>query len=102
MTITTEKNLRRKYFSSGSTVMKSKLTLKHGFHTNKRLFELCGTENDFTKYFAKCPNLFKYFVSDITATAPNDTLLYYKNVVHNFSEILFWYQSKSNIKCLNG
>ena len=100
MTITKEKNLRRKYFSSGSTVMKSKLTLKHGFHT--RLFELCGTENDFTKYFAKCPNLFKYFVSDITVIAPNDTLLYYKTVVHNFSEILFWYQSKSNIKCLNG
>ena len=72
------------------------------FHTNKRLFKLFRIEMDFAKYFAKCPNLFKYFVSDITATAPNDTLLYYKNVVHNFSEILFWYQSKSNIKCLNG
>ena len=89
MTITKEKNLRRKYFSSGSTVMKSKLTLKPGFHTNKRLFELYGIENDFTKYFAKCPNP----NSDITAIAPNDTLLYYKNVVHTFSEILF---------CLNG
>ena len=35
-------------------------------------------ENDFAKYFAKCRNLFKCFVSDTMIIFRNDTLPYYK------------------------
>ena len=37
----------------------------------KNLFELFCIETDFAKYFAKCRNLFKYFVSHITVTPRN-------------------------------
>ena len=35
-------------------------------------------ENDFAKYFAKCRNLFKYFVSRTMIIFRNDTFPYYK------------------------
>ena len=35
-------------------------------------------ENDFAKYFAKCRNLFKYFVSHTVIIFRNHTFPYYK------------------------
>ena len=35
-------------------------------------------ENDFAKYFAKCPDLFKYFVPHTMIIFRNDTFPYYK------------------------
>ena len=55
--------------------MNLSLTLKHGFYTNEKLFTLFCIENDFAKNFAKCHNLFKYFVSHITVISRNNTFL---------------------------
>ena len=44
----------------------------------KKLFELFSIKNDFTKYFAKCWNLFKHFVLPIMAILLNNTFLYYR------------------------
>ena len=61
-TITWEKKSRKRcYFYSVITMMKLQLTLKHYLLTDEKLFELFSIENDFSKYFAKCCNLFIYF-----------------------------------------
>ena len=56
-------------------MMKLHLPLKHNLYIDEKLFEL--HENDFVKYFSKCRNLFKYFVSQITVIPQNDIFLYY-------------------------
>ena len=49
---------------------------KAHFYTDD--FQWLCIENDFAKYFAKCGNLFKYFVSRHIITFRNDTFPYYK------------------------
>ena len=56
--------------------MKLWLTLKHHFYTGGKLFELFYIKHDFAKYFAECPNLFKYLVSHIMMISRNNTFLY--------------------------
>ena len=43
----------------------------------EKLFELFCIKNIFAKYFGKCSNLFKYFVSHIVIPQ-NNTFLYYR------------------------
>ena len=38
-------------------------------------FELFCTESNFSRYFAKCCNLFKYFVAHMTVIARNDEII---------------------------
>ena len=62
-TITWEKNIG-KYIYPTSKVTKSNLTLKR-FCAGEKLLKLYCTKNVLVKYFEKCCNLFKYFVSHI-------------------------------------
>ena len=49
--------------------------IKHRFYTDEKIFELFCIENSFARYFAKCHNLFKYFVLLITVVLRNDTFI---------------------------
>lgn len=51
-------------------------TEKQRSSTDEKLFELLRIENDFPKYFAKCHNLFRSFLSHITVILGNYTFLY--------------------------
>ena len=51
-------------------------TEKQRSSTDEKLFGLLRIENDFPKYFAKCHNLFRSFLSHITVILRNYTFLY--------------------------
>ena len=64
-----------------------------------KIFELFCIKNDFAKYFAKCHNLFKYFVLHIMVIPQNDTFLYYRTNQISFSGTRV---NQIVNKCLNG
>ena len=58
-------------------MMKLQLTLKPLSNIDEKLFELFCIKNELAKYFAKCHNVFKYFVLHIVIPQ-NDTFLNYR------------------------
>ena len=51
--------------------------IKDHLNTDEKLFGLICIKNDFPKYFAKCHNLFKYFVLHITVIPWNEIFILY-------------------------
>ena len=60
----------------------------HRFCEGGKLFELFCIENDFPRYFAKCSNLFKYFVAHMT-------------VIEMMRSNQIWPQDESNLNQIN-